>query len=603
VRSSSCRRVTTPRRRGLDVFNTAIPALRTVEAVGEVRKGLEKGKVPADNIEALTGTMRGLERDGLVDKPTFRRFMPGATDGDQTAYLICTSAGEVGVDISAGHLVCDLTPFDSVAQRPGRVNRYGDRPATVHVFHEAGPSDMKKDDPFDQRRWLALALLRELGEDASPAALGRLPLDRRIAAFSPPPVCVPTSDILFDAWALTTVRDRLPGRPHVAPYLHGLGGWEPPQTFVAWREEVEVVIGELLARYKPKVLLEEYPLKPHELLRDASYRVFDRLSKLKAPPDTPVWVVDDDGTVDVTTLQDFIAAGKDDLGDKTVLLPPSAGGLGGNGMLSADSPTANDVADELFDGHGNRRRVRVKSDDPAYDAMTTDMQRSFRMELPTGGDDEDGERRSWDWFERPADADGDGSKSGKRPVLWEVHVGDVVRNTKALVGKLPLPEGMKQAFVRAAEWHDHGKRRPLFQRVLGNADPNRLLAKSGKFGRATGGDEYYRHEFGSLLDVRDEKQAYLAEFNMLSPEMRDLVLHLIAIHHGRGRPHFPADEVFDPGRPQALADALAAEVPRRFARLQRRYGRWGLAYLESLLRAADYAASASPSAVIAEDDQ
>ena len=43
---------------------------------------------------------------------------------------------------------------------------------------------------------------------------------------------------------------------------------------------------------------------------------------------------------------------------------------------------------------------------------------------------------------------------------------------------------------------------------------------------------------------------------------------------------------------------IAAAVAQRFARLQRRYGRWGLAYLESLLRAADYAASARPSAFV-----
>jgi CRISPR-associated endonuclease/helicase Cas3 len=105
----------------------------------------------------------------------------------------------------------------------------------------------------------------------------------------------------------------------------------------------------------------------------------------------------------------------------------------------------------------------------------------------------------------------------------------------------------------------------------------------------------YRHEFGSLLDTLKEK-----EFIALSKEMKDLVLHLIATHHGRGRPHFPEAEAFDPEPKGAKIQEMALSVPSRFARLQRKYGRWGLAYLESLLRAADYAASAKPSAEIEE---
>jgi CRISPR-associated endonuclease/helicase Cas3 len=104
----------------------------------------------------------------------------------------------------------------------------------------------------------------------------------------------------------------------------------------------------------------------------------------------------------------------------------------------------------------------------------------------------------------------------------------------------------------------------------------------------------YRHEFGSLLDLQLE-----AEFNELKgkPELQDLILHWVATHHGYGRPHFPEDRAFDPEPPNGVnAAEIAAEVPRRFARLQRKYGRWGLAYLESLLRAADWAASANPSA-------
>jgi CRISPR-associated endonuclease/helicase Cas3 len=89
-------------------------------------------------------------------------------------------------------------------------------------------------------------------------------------------------------------------------------------------------------------------------------------------------------------------------------------------------------------------------------------------------------------------------------------------------------------------------------------------------------------------------------FNALTDEVKDLVLHLIAVHHGRARPHFSVDEAFDPERPLSDVEALAVETPRRFARLQRKYGRWGLAYLESLLRAADWAASAAPSEFVTE---
>jgi len=56
--------------------------------------------------------------------------------------------------------------------------------------------------------------------------------------------------------------------------------------------------------------------------------------------------------------------------------------------------------------------------------------------------------------------------------------------------------------------------------------------------------------------------------------------------------NFPIWEAFDPEPGISDIEAIATEVPRRFARLQQRFGRWGLAYLESLLRAADYAASA-----------
>jgi CRISPR-associated endonuclease/helicase Cas3 len=121
----------------------------------------------------------------------------------------------------------------------------------------------------------------------------------------------------------------------------------------------------------------------------------------------------------------------------------------------------------------------------------------------------------------------------------------------------------------------------------------KILAKSGRGGRIKA-LEGYRHEFGSLLDLLNEQSECRKEFNQLTGDQQDLVLHLIAAHHGRARPHFALDEAFDPEHPIEEADKIAREVPRRFARLQRKYGRWGLAYLESLVRAADILASQPP---------
>jgi len=571
---------------------TAPDVLVFVRKVDDVDRVVKK--LPKNSFEQLTGTLRGLERDELVKKPIFQRFLPQSNRDEAielaqgTVYLVCTSAGEVGVNISADHLVCDLSTFESMAQRFGRVNRFGKRTDTeIHVVHPTA----FEDDDYDRRREKTLALLRELNGNASPDALGNIDPVMRQAAFAPQPTILPTSDILFDAWALTTIKGKLPGRPMVEPYLHGISGWEPPETHVAWREEVDVITGDLLMQYKPADLLEDYPLKPHEQLRDNSSRVFDRLKKLKADEQTPVWIVADDDSVRVTTLGKLIEDGKEVIERKTVLLPPSTGGLE-NGMLTSDSDTADDVSDYVRDEKGRQRRLRVWDDAPI---PNPDEMRRIRAAIDTKPDADDDEaqtgKRFWHWYELLMAGDSDGSKSNKDPVLWHIHVKDVVDQASSIVAKLPLDQKLKEAIIVAAQLHDHGKRRRQFQLVLNNFDyPKVILAKSGKKGgRIT---ESYRHEFGSLLEAASQPEFA----TVTDPDMRDLVLHLIATHHGRGRPHFPQGDDFDPEPPPGSNPSdMAMSVPRRFACLQRKFGRWGLAYLESLLRVADWAASGNPS--------
>ena len=73
---------------------------------------------------------------------------------------------------------------------------------------------------------------------------------------------------------------------------------------------------------------------------------------------------------------------------------------------------------------------------------------------------------------------------------------------------------------------------------------------------------------------------------MKSPD-RDLVLHLIASHHGWARPGFPRPRQWDPDAPSALNRRLAVSAADRFASLQAEHGPWRLAWLEALLKAAD----------------
>jgi CRISPR-associated endonuclease/helicase Cas3 len=94
----------------------------------------------------------------------------------------------------------------------------------------------------------------------------------------------------------------------------------------------------------------------------------------------------------------------------------------------------------------------------------------------------------------------------------------------------------------------------------------------------------YRHEFGSLPCAAEDPA-----FQALPPDLQDLVLHLIAAHHGFARPTIPTAGCED-APPSALIER-AQQVALRFARQSARWGPWGLAWWEALLRAADQQAS------------
>ncbi len=581
--------------------------VRTIDDVKSVYAALtdkKNGGVEADHVQLLTGTLRGLERDRLATTDTvFARFTPEpkVTPKQGTVFLVCTSAGEVGVDISADHMVSDLTTLDSMAQRFGRVNRRGEGAAEIDVVYETDPDPKTKEDGFEQARWKTKEVLERLPKgdrhDASPFALrelmGQLPEAERDAAFAPTPVLLPATDILFDAWALTTIRDKLPGRPPVEPYLHGLPtSWQPPETHVAWREEVE----KLHPKYESDeareqnqqadrkalaklagTLLEDFPLKPHELLQDRMTRVRAAIDVLaESHPNEPAWVMNEDDEVTVTTLGELMLTEKKDgktvykIDSRygTILLPPSVGGLNDQGMLDPKATQADDVSCEWFEDKEQTKPRRARGDD---EDPPEGMRLVRRIQLPCGGGD-DAETEYWYWFARGG-GDDDASKSAREPIKWQHHTDDVKRNLVAIAGKLfPNDTGCQRALKLAADWHDLGKMRVVWQRSIGNPRPTEWYAKSGKdphTKRMWKSSELtdYRHEFGSLIDLLDQEQVFRAVFDTLSVEHRELVLHLIAAHHGRA--------------PLRLFQALVSAAATRWRDDQfREYAQPALSWLE-----------------------
>ena len=572
--------------------------LSSVEHAEKCAKELRSAK--KDRVATLTGTMRGEERDELTRHPVFARFLPRAPHGvvpkDGTVYLVATSAGEVGIDLSADHLVTDLPPFDALAQRLGRVNRYGDGDAQVHVFceslkhppkktangEEADGEDegtSKRRDELDYARYFAREILDVLPvradglRDGSPAALRALPKEDRLRASTPLPDIHAVDELLFDRWSYTTIASKMPGRPAVAEWLHGREEWEPPRTSIAWRREVQWLTAEHLGRELLDDFLADYPLRGREILSDTTSRVLKQLKAIvdrHESTEVPVWLIRADAPAEFALLSLLVAEydpkRNPSLDGAVVVLPPSAGGLA-HGFLDGKTESAPDYPHDIGAKAGEREVVESLGSvhPPADMRLVRSVRRSLR---------EDEDPIWWHLYAATQRADDEGSRSSRRELLLSDHLQRTEVWASLLAERLGLSAPERMALACAGRAHDLGKQRRVWQRSIKRfVDPP--LAKGPMQPSELSG---YRHELGSLHD---------GDFDGVATEQRDIALHVVAAHHGRARPHFPTHERFDPELPDAVVVDIVQQVPLRFDRLQRKYGRWGLAWMESLLRAAD----------------
>ncbi len=173
--------------------------------------------------------------------------------------------------------------------------------------------------------------------------------------------------------------------------------------------------------------------------------------------------------------------------------------------------------------------------------------------------------------------------------------------------------GLSQNFIdtieKAGLLHDLGKSDLRFQVLLRGGNPwvqGELLAKSedlpqtrGEFEKARRNSGYPEHGRHELLSTRFAEK--ITEQLSSDRDMVNLMLHLVESHHGRCRPFAPV--IFDKNpinveinfenitvnyNSDTQLELLDSGVSDRFWYLTRRYGWWGLCWLEAILRLADH---------------
>jgi CRISPR-associated endonuclease/helicase Cas3 len=517
---------------------------------------------------------------------------------------------------------------DKISQCKNRIKAFKDADAKIAARHE-----------IELARHKALRqLLDAVGEGGSlsPESLLQLRHRQDLAeasrdATSAEPIRPELTRALVEAWSMTSL-DVHPGRPEIAPWLRGFRPNDPPQTTVIWRRHLPVRQQGPFDAKAAKRFFEAAPPHTSEQLETETHRVLNWLieraakvsevegedSVLTARQVVAVALTSRGEVKGCRTLDQLVAAKarprtkeskeakkareqslkqlEQLLAGSTLVLDARLGGLA-DGLLDANDNRTAEAADDISTPWLNRP-------DAAGVPVT-----GFRVRLLPASEEDDASE-PWrappgnGWVRRhlfvteevegePSAAlvvDGwvgdaaseDERAQANRAQLLDEHLSWAEECARFIARRLELSKDYEHLLALAARLHDEGKRASQWQRAFKAPVDGRHYAKTNgpiDFDILGG----YRHELGSLPYA--EKHPQLLN---LDADDRDLVLHLIAAHHGYARPVIGTSGCDEP---PSIIDARAHEVALRFARLSQRWGPWGLAWWEALLRAADQIAS------------
>ncbi len=657
-----------------------------VATAAEIADKLRITSVGALDVVLLTGRLRPLDRDVLLDRwaPHLRAEEP--QPHPRPIVVVATQCLEVGADFSFDALVTECASFDALRQRLGRLNRLGaPEPAPAVLLVRADDEKRNDRDPVygpalaATCNWLCAAA-KGVGEgkrrtremDLSTAACEELwnQLDDAARARLLPPRPPAPSLLPAHLDLLCQTEPAAAPQPEVPLYLHGVGRHDA-EVQVVWRADLhEGNQGDwegLVALARP-------------LTQEAVAAPIWRVRQWLAATPTETDEADVEGatypagaserTVRPCLLwrgqgKSRIAETASDIFPGCTLVVPLAYGLDplAQPLFPDEGQAAGQPQDlwELANLRAGRRAAALRisrpvlapwrnspdvarlcslADDDGLDAgeLSAALKSASRaadlplwlrdllaeladhpraVPLPSGGLLVQGPQPPASDPIGDAFADDlDLLAPGNNKVTLDDHTATVAHFARKYT--LLCVPALASTFAAAALWHDVGKLDPRFQLLLRNgdeADPEtRPLAKSGRAPLAAGAARAellrrcqlpakFRHEVLS---------AQMAE--KLAPDASgidlELLLHLVASHHGYCRAfppvcHDPEPPPLEGPLPPGTAVETAANLrpfatpphrldsgfAERFWSLNRRFGWWGLAYLEAIFRLADWAGS------------
>lgn len=386
--------------------------------------------------------------------------------------VIATQAIEAGVDISARVMLTELAPWPSMVQRFGRANRYAELPAGAEI------------------RWVDLLDRHDTaGKEAEQLAL----------PYS-------TADLLAARERLEALSDAAPG------YLGTPGVVEPPRRVIRRKDLND------LFDTDPDLTGFDVDVSPY--IRDADdtdIRVFWRsldegCSDPPAPSRMELCAVP---IRDARSWYGKVRKARDAGAVLYVRDPLWRRGEGASDPVPGwrrlrEAPWPGLTVLATIEAGGYSEATGFTGNVRDCPAPVT------QGETPSGSTETDGHG------EDPLSSIG-------RPTSLETHLRHVADEAAAICDALRVKSPTAEAVGRASRWHDVGKGHAVFQRTMrsgldGGQVPNALLAKTIR--RVRHERRYFRHELASALAFLDH-EGWRRD--------ADLVAYLIAAHHGKVR--------------------------------------------------------------------